>query len=135
MKKILLFNVFLLFLSLMVGCEKDETTKIKKDDGVNFKDCKDYSEKEKKKEYVWYAGYGDEEGAWLIQQAKHFKFSDFIESGVYKYQPDDRYLGIDSVLISTNTGSDGTSLGVITNYKIKFYITKCGMVTKKEIIK
>ncbi len=135
MKRIILFSIIAIFISATIGCEKDEKKKIKKEDEVNFKNCKDYSEKEKKKEYIWYAGYGDEEGAWLVQQAKHFKFSDFIEKGVYKYQPDNKYFGIDSVLINTNTGSDGSSSGITTAYKITFYITKCGMVAKKEIIK
>ncbi len=70
MKKLFLFSVLALFLSAMGSCEKDE--------------CKGYS----KKEYVWYIGLGDEEGATIEKQAHHFKISQIkrdFDSGIVSY--------------------------------------------------
>jgi len=57
---------------------------------------------------------GDEEGAEIIQQAKHAAKSEIIRdattnwSVVYFYQPEENFSGVDSVQIETCTGGDGT---------------------------
>ncbi len=122
MKKLLLFGVIGLLISVMGGCE-DKCEKEKN----HISDCKGYSENEKKKEYVWYVNLGDEDGAYIEQQAKHFKVSSFEKRGKYIYQPKDNFIGVDSVEIHKKDYLFGE---LVIVYNLKFYITKCGMITK-----
>ncbi len=72
---------------------------------------------------------GDEEGARIIEQAKHFELSELKRdastewSVIYFYKPESGYAGADSVWIETNTGSDGASAGVLDTLKIVFRVT------------
>ncbi len=81
--------------------------------------------------YEWFIdAFGDEEGAGIIKQAKHFKVSEVDrEKGTYYYQPQDEFVGADSVEIEVSKGAyaGGSYRGRITIYKIKFEITECGM--------
>ncbi len=58
---------------------------------------------------------GDEEGASIIAQAKHFEISDIVRNAdtrweaVYKYKAKSGYIGTDYVEIEISTGSDGAS--------------------------
>ncbi len=118
---------FLIALFLCVGiwgCEDKEDNK----------NCTNYTEQEKSKKYEWFIdSFGDEEGAGIIKQAKHFKISKVDrEKGTYYYQPQDEFVGKDSVEIEVSKGSDGASRGDITLYKIKFEITECGMKVSKS---
>jgi hypothetical protein len=58
---------------------------------------------------------GDEEGASISIQAKHFDISEIVRDSttnymaIYRYKPAMDYVGTDSVEIKTSTGSDGAS--------------------------
>lgn len=72
---------------------------------------------------------GDEEGASIILQAKHFEISDIIRNGdtqfeaVYRYRPEPSFSGTDYVEIQLSTGSDGASSPTnVKIVKIKFLI-------------
>ncbi|MEX2177742.1 MAG: hypothetical protein WD801_03470 [Gemmatimonadaceae bacterium] len=58
---------------------------------------------------------GDEEGARLVVQARHFTVSEIRRNAqtgwvaVYTYQPAEGYIGFDSAEIEVLTGSEGTS--------------------------
>lgn len=81
--------------------------------------------------YEYDLGYfGDEEGAYISKQAKHFQVSEIeriIASGkvIYTYQPIESYVGTDEVEIKSERGSDGATPNddIITTL-IKFTITK-----------
>jgi len=68
---------------------------------------------------------GDEEGAVIIQQAKHALKSEIVRDEttnwnvVYIYQPDENFNGADSVQIETCTGGDG-SINSCTTDTVKF---------------
>lgn len=58
---------------------------------------------------------GDEEGARLVTQARHFAVSEIRRDAqtnwvaTYIYQPEEGYLGLDGAEIEVLTGSDGAS--------------------------
>lgn len=65
--------------------------------------------------YEYHTGLsGDEEGAGILKQAKHYKISKFIRDSttqwvaVYKYKAQNNYVGEDTVELELLTGSDGT---------------------------
>lgn len=73
--------------------------------------------------------FGDEEGATISRQAKHFS-SSLVERDIsktkviYKYQPTQGFIGSDEVELQSQRGSDGSSHNkdkLITT--IKFTIT------------
>jgi hypothetical protein len=73
---------------------------------------------------------GDEEGAAIISQAKHFEVSEVIRNSetnfaaVYTYKPKTNYVGNDSVELQIKKGSDGASEPTeIKTIKINFIIT------------
>ncbi len=120
-----------LFLNLGIwGCDDKERE--------DTKPCTNYTEQEKTKKYEWFiSSFGDEEGAGIIKQAQHFKVSKIDrEEGTYYYQPQDGFIGADSVKIEVSEGSHvgGSDRGRITRYKIKFEITECGMKASKTKI-
>ena len=71
---------------------------------------------------------GDEEGAVIKLQAKHFELSDLIRdsstnwSVVYRYAPENGYTGKDYVEIETCTGGEGISCSEIGIVSINFNI-------------
>ena len=72
---------------------------------------------------------GDEDGASIIVQAKHFDVSDIIRNGetnweaIYKYKPKSGFFGTDYVELKLSTGSDGASPPTnIEIIKIKFIV-------------
>ena len=58
---------------------------------------------------------GDEEGATIIHQARHFEISEILRNAetrweaVYKYKPTPGFTGADFVELKFSTGSDGAS--------------------------
>ena len=58
---------------------------------------------------------GDEDGASIIQQARHFEISEIIRNAdtgwepVYRYKPESGFFGSDYVELQLSTGSDGAS--------------------------
>jgi hypothetical protein len=74
---------------------------------------------------------GDEEGASISIQAKHFEMSEILRDSttnymaIYRYKPALDYVGTDRVEIKTSTGSDGASPPTHIEYiTINFTITK-----------
>ena len=72
---------------------------------------------------------GDEEGANIITQAKHFEISEIVRDlstswiAVYKYKPESNFIGKDFVEIETQRGSDGESPPIkIAFIKINFTV-------------
>jgi hypothetical protein len=72
---------------------------------------------------------GDEEGAVITQQANHSIRSEIVRnkttdwSVVYVYQPENSFIGLDSVEIETCTGGDGTPNSCNTEtVKFKFLV-------------
>jgi hypothetical protein len=72
---------------------------------------------------------GDEDGASIIVQAKHYEISDIIRNGetnweaVYKYKPKSGFIGTDYIELELSTGSDGVSPPKNTELiKIKFIV-------------
>ncbi len=105
-----------LFLSIgMMGCDDDSNP------------CTNYTEQEKAKKYELVIGSlgGKIE---FINQGQHFKVSEIVkDKGIYYYQPQDGFVGADSVKIKVSKDYDGRERGHITIYKIKFDITECGI--------
>ena len=66
--------------------------------------------------------FGDEEGISIIKQAKHSAISKIInqpfEERIFQYQPLNNFVGLDSVIIETNKGSDGASKSTLINKTI-----------------
>ena len=56
---------------------------------------------------------GDEDGGHVYQQAKHYEISEVVRDSsfrlVYRYQPEQNYIGKDTVQIVITSGSDGAS--------------------------
>jgi hypothetical protein len=74
---------------------------------------------------------GDEEGAIISIQAKHFSVSEIERDlssnfvAIYKYKPELDYLGKDMAEIKTSTGSDGADPSTNFEYiTINFSITE-----------
>ena len=74
---------------------------------------------------------GDEEGVLIEKQASHFEISEIIRdsstqwSAVYRYKPEQGYIGTDNVEIKTMQGSDGASPNTdIKIIKIEITITE-----------
>ena len=55
--------------------------------------------------------FGDEEGISIIKQARHSSISTIInnhwEERIFQYQPLNNFIGLDTVIIETEKGSDG----------------------------
>lgn len=117
-KAFLIFSFALFFLS----CETNEIqideipTEIKLKSGTDYK-------------YDFHIS-GDEEGATIVFQAKHYAISEIIRnentnwSIVYHYKSEVGFIGKDSVTIETCTGGDGTNCGETNQIKLNFIITE-----------
>lgn len=72
--------------------------------------------------------FGDEEGAGIVTQAKHFSVSNLnrgTDVTTYKYVPEANFVGTDEVTIASAKGSDGASANhQIVYTTIKFTIIK-----------
>jgi hypothetical protein len=71
--------------------------------------------------------FGDEEGAWILTDAKNSKESKvqrLTSSNVieYQYAPLDQFVGKDSVTLILNRGSDGASSGLYDTTKIQIIV-------------
>lgn len=73
---------------------------------------------------------GDEEGARIKTQAKHFEISEIIRNSetnyvaTYTYKSKSDFIGIDFVEIEILTGSECKCSNQIRNYKNKFYYNR-----------
>lgn len=73
---------------------------------------------------------GDEEGATIIEQAAHFEISELQRdestnwSVIYRYKPEEDYLGKDTVAIETCTGGTGLSCTDLDTIVFVFTITE-----------
>lgn len=124
MKKTILILIFVFGISILnQSCKNDSSLNSTKNTiyvTINTDDTYEYD-----------LGYfGDEEGAYISKQAKHFQVIEIeriIASGkvIYTYQPIENYVGIDEVEIKSERGSDGATPNddIITTL-IKFTITK-----------
>lgn len=123
MKKIILYFTIILFSIILIQSCKKESTPLQKDQTINviIKANEDYSYD------LGYFGY--EEGARIIQQARHYETSSLmreLNTGkiTYKYKPSLNYTGTDEVKINSERGSDGASPNNnITPTTIEFTIT------------
>ena len=72
--------------------------------------------------------YGDEEGAFIVEQAQYFSRSEIVRDSstnwgaYYYYVPDVEYIGLDFVRIETCTGRNGTLCNEITIVELRFNI-------------
>ncbi len=96
--------------------------------------CPDYTQQEKARKYEWAVGdFGAREGCKILKQAEHFKISELDENANYTYEPEEDFLGSDTIEVETETSSEDGLTGHITVYKIEFTITECGLKAKKTI--
>ena len=119
--KIIQKLTFLLIIALLLlSCNKDEPTVPKNEIDVSIKNTEDYK--------FDFNISGDEEGATIIIQAKHFQLSELIRdsstnwSVVYYYQPEINFVGTDFIEIETCTGGDGMSCSNVEIVRINFTI-------------
>jgi hypothetical protein len=73
---------------------------------------------------------GDEEGAWIIEQAKHFSRSEIIRDSttnfcpIYYYIPENGYSGLDLIIIGSCTGGKGLKCDEYNTIEISFKINE-----------
>ena len=107
--------------SFLCNCEKEEIVVMNETLHISLKNTEEYIHDFKIS--------GDEEGATIKVQAKHFSISKIIRnestnwSVVYHYKPETGFIGSDLVEIETNTGSDGSGNGKTNIVKLFFQIT------------
>lgn len=107
--------------SFLCNCEKEEIVEKNETFHISLKNTEEYIHDFKIS--------GDEEGATIKVQAKHFRISKIIRnestnwSVVYHYKPETGFIGSDLVEIETNTGSDGSGNGKTNIVKLFFQIT------------
>ncbi len=98
--------------------------------------CPDYTKQEKARKYEWAVGeFGSREGCKILKQAEHFKISELDENTNYTYEPEEDFLGSDTIEIETETSSEDGLTGYVTIYKIEFMVTECGLKAKKTVSK
>ena len=73
--------------------------------------------------------FGDEEVAWILKDALNARVSKvyraaFSGSVFYDYLPIDKFVGIDSVIIILNRGSDGAGPGINDTTKIRINVKR-----------
>ena len=111
----------LLFTSFLCNCEKEEIVEKNETFLISLKNTEEYIHDFKIS--------GDEDGATIKVQAKHFSISKIIRnestnwSVVYHYKPETGFIGSDLVEIVTNTGNDGSGNGKTNIVKLFFQIT------------
>ena len=114
--------IVLILLSFVLwNCEKETLPSEKSGQTITLKNSNEYRLDLKIS--------GDEEGATITEQAKHFSKSELLRnestnwSVVYVYQPESNFTGIDSVEIETCTGGDGGEIPCSTELiKLKFQV-------------
>lgn len=115
MKKV---SLILILTIILFSCSKDDDINVATEN-VNISNNETY-------EYDL-GGFGDEDGARISQQAEHFAVSELnrAETIVYKYKPEEGFVGADSVQIEIITGSDGSSSGRVSRkVEIMFTVTE-----------
>ncbi len=111
----------LLCTSFLCNCEKEEIVEKNETFLISLKNTEEYIHDFKIS--------GDEDGATIKVQAKHFSISKIIRnestnwSVFYHYKPETGFIGSDLVEIETNTGSDGSGNGKTNIVKLFFQIT------------
>ncbi len=120
--KTILKSFFALFLLLAIWhCDKTENTDLYRGEIIQLKNSEEYIHDFKIS--------GDEEGAVIKVQAKHFLISEISRnentnwSVVYTYQPESDYIGTDSVEIETCTGGDGLSCSNLESFTFIFEVS------------
>jgi hypothetical protein len=107
MVKLKLILASMLIIASCISCE--DSSEITDKDSMDVQLSKNQSY-----EYNTLIG-GDEEGASISIQAKHFDISEIVRDSstnymaIYRYKPALDYVGTDRVEIKTSTGSDGAS--------------------------
>ena len=113
--------LFVLFTAIFWSCQKEETFNPNNQGYITLKNTDNFIHDLKIS--------GDEEGASINEQAIHYSISKIIRdestgwSAVYQYKPESDFIGIDSVKIEINTGSDGSGQGNIKLIEFFFQIT------------
>lgn len=107
--------VSLVFSLVLIGCDKVPEEKV-----ITLHCCETYT-------YDFNIS-GDEEGAVIKQQAKHYELSELVRdsstnwSVVYRYTPEKGYTGEDYVEIENCTGGEGIACSEIGIVSIIFNI-------------
>ena len=120
--KTLIIPILSLVTFLYFSCSEDDT-KVKNDElTVTISNAELY-------EYDFKIS-GDEEGATILTQAKHFQVSEIIRdvstnwSVVYQYKPQAGFTGEDYVEIQTCTGGQGSGCTDLHTIRINFTVSE-----------
>jgi len=106
--------------TVIISCEDEKIEEL--NDAIQLKSSETF--------YYDFNISGDEEGATIIEQASHFEISELQRdestnwSVVYRYKPEDTYLGKDTVSIETCTGGVGLSCTDLDTFIFVFNITE-----------
>ena len=110
------FIIFFACYILGFGCESQQEVFISLDTGELFS--------------FEFNACGDEEGALIIEQAKHYSRSEIIRDSttnfcpIYYYIPEDGYNGLDYVIIESCTGGRGLKCDDYNTIEFKFKINE-----------
>ena len=121
MKTVLKLILLLEITLLLMSCDKDDSMYLVNKIDVTIENSEDYN-------YDFNIS-GDEEGAVIIIQAKHFQVSELIRNSstnwnvVYQYKPEANYVGADYVEIETCNGGQGVNCTNTEIVRINFTIT------------
>jgi hypothetical protein len=90
--------------------------------------------------YYGFGYFGDEEGISIIKQAKHSSISEIqnkpLEERTFHYQSLNNYIGLDTVIVETQKGTDGGEMpNLITNtiFIIKMSISKSDNTGESQV--
>jgi hypothetical protein len=112
MKGLLKIILLLIFILFMTNCQKEENITIKNTDSY----------------YHNFYLSGDEEGASIKVQAKHYEISELYRDEhmnvIYYYKPLVDFVGDDFVIVETYSNKTGIGAGTTRRVKLNFTITK-----------
>ncbi len=118
MKTFVNLTVLLMVVLGFAACDKSDSNDPDEIFEVTIKNTEDYS--------YDFGFSGDEEGATIVTQAKHYQKSDIARNGdfnvIYQYTPESGFIGSDFVEIETCTGG-GVNCSHIELVRINFSIT------------
>lgn len=112
---IFIFSIIVLFTTM--GCKKESVSQKSSEKVISVNLNKSDTL------YAFSFGYfGDEEGSNIARQAKHaaiseIKIKEWVER-IFQYQPQNNYIGSDTVIIETLRGTDGGGKPNLSNKTI-----------------
>ena len=111
MQSIFKISLLLIAVSFIAGCQKEKTE-------ISLKNTESY--------YCSFS-VGDEEGASIKVQAKHYEISELNrdrDEVVYHYKPKTDFVGKDYVIIEVHRNKTGVGAGYTETVKINFTVTE-----------